>query len=412
MFHVNPETGNAGPCRAHIACPFGSAEEHFATKQEAETYFEASMAMQTLVTHQKKRSPQETFTTAQGDLKAALASGEGVNEARAEWERASIEFAATPEGAVHFQGLASTAAPGSQAQALYQHFTAEGNRLRVARMGAEDLTAILAATPAEPLATPLPAPVRWAEVDRRARTHMGTYVFDIQEYQERVDRFMADPASATSSELEGLGPAISVYSDFRYSPPVRNEDGTYIMSQEAWKPIAEESYAYGLEIANRAMAHPQATKALFERVMKEYGPTAALTHPACPDAVKVDHIAEQKGQVSESLLPMYRDLSYSSNRVALYLAAADTETLHREEAFHKVTVAGMETFEEKDRLWMATNLDKFPTSEGTVDTLRHSLRAWALGSADQAEREKLLALVGDRVPAPGEEGKKGWFRRE
>lgn len=40
-FHVNPETGNVGKCSAKIACPFGGVEDHFATREQAASHFEA-----------------------------------------------------------------------------------------------------------------------------------------------------------------------------------------------------------------------------------------------------------------------------------------------------------------------------------------------------------------------------------
>lgn len=44
-FHVNPKTGKAGQCRAaRGACPFGSPEDHFATKAEAQAAAEAMLA--------------------------------------------------------------------------------------------------------------------------------------------------------------------------------------------------------------------------------------------------------------------------------------------------------------------------------------------------------------------------------
>lgn len=40
-FHVNPATGDAGPCRARKQCPFGDlTQDHFATKEEATKYYE------------------------------------------------------------------------------------------------------------------------------------------------------------------------------------------------------------------------------------------------------------------------------------------------------------------------------------------------------------------------------------
>lgn len=49
-FHVNT-AGNAGECRAQKGgCPFGSADEHFATADQAREHFEKNMAAETLKT--------------------------------------------------------------------------------------------------------------------------------------------------------------------------------------------------------------------------------------------------------------------------------------------------------------------------------------------------------------------------
>lgn len=40
-FHINPKTGNTGICKAENGkCPFGSADEHFATRNEARASYE------------------------------------------------------------------------------------------------------------------------------------------------------------------------------------------------------------------------------------------------------------------------------------------------------------------------------------------------------------------------------------
>lgn len=43
-YHVNPTTGNAGPCSAETRCPFGSVDEHFPSAQEARSAYEAKNA--------------------------------------------------------------------------------------------------------------------------------------------------------------------------------------------------------------------------------------------------------------------------------------------------------------------------------------------------------------------------------
>lgn len=39
-YHINPETGNPGLCKAAQRCPFGSSEEHFPTKEDARRAYE------------------------------------------------------------------------------------------------------------------------------------------------------------------------------------------------------------------------------------------------------------------------------------------------------------------------------------------------------------------------------------
>ncbi len=40
-FHVHPETGEPGRCRAHLhSCPFSTEDNHFGTKEEARSFYE------------------------------------------------------------------------------------------------------------------------------------------------------------------------------------------------------------------------------------------------------------------------------------------------------------------------------------------------------------------------------------
>jgi hypothetical protein len=44
LYHINPETGNANICRSlHGRCPFGTANEHFHTKEDARVAYEEKM---------------------------------------------------------------------------------------------------------------------------------------------------------------------------------------------------------------------------------------------------------------------------------------------------------------------------------------------------------------------------------
>lgn len=51
-YHVNPETGEPGPCRAQKSCPFGDMEsDHYDSKESARKAYEDSMADSATVSH-------------------------------------------------------------------------------------------------------------------------------------------------------------------------------------------------------------------------------------------------------------------------------------------------------------------------------------------------------------------------
>lgn len=53
-FHINPTTGDPGPCRARKSCPFGDMEtEHYDSLEAAQAAFEASQAPKSLASHSK-----------------------------------------------------------------------------------------------------------------------------------------------------------------------------------------------------------------------------------------------------------------------------------------------------------------------------------------------------------------------
>lgn len=47
-WHVNPETGEPGLCRAAVSCPFGGNDLHFDTENDARKFYEAKMSEYTL----------------------------------------------------------------------------------------------------------------------------------------------------------------------------------------------------------------------------------------------------------------------------------------------------------------------------------------------------------------------------
>lgn len=66
-FHVNPQTGNAGPCKAEKSCPFGDLkDDHYATRDEASKAFEAHM-------EEEKAKPKKTYLTYSKDESLEIA---------------------------------------------------------------------------------------------------------------------------------------------------------------------------------------------------------------------------------------------------------------------------------------------------------------------------------------------------
>lgn len=39
-YHINPETGNPGVCRATVSCRFGDSDKHFDSKEDARQFYE------------------------------------------------------------------------------------------------------------------------------------------------------------------------------------------------------------------------------------------------------------------------------------------------------------------------------------------------------------------------------------
>jgi len=59
-FHVNPQTGNTGECRAVYECPFGE-ENHYDSLEEARDAYEASMSSNSLVALAKRDLRDESL---------------------------------------------------------------------------------------------------------------------------------------------------------------------------------------------------------------------------------------------------------------------------------------------------------------------------------------------------------------
>lgn len=63
-YHINPETGNPGICRAEVRCRYGGAAEHYTSKEEARAAFEKFHSFNENWLSSLKRSAGEAATTA------------------------------------------------------------------------------------------------------------------------------------------------------------------------------------------------------------------------------------------------------------------------------------------------------------------------------------------------------------
>lgn len=70
-FHVNPKTGRTSACGAATRCPFGGAEEHFPSREEAQAAYEKTQRAQEVPPARKKASPQNEGIR-QRDLREAV----------------------------------------------------------------------------------------------------------------------------------------------------------------------------------------------------------------------------------------------------------------------------------------------------------------------------------------------------
>ena len=63
-FHINPETGQAGPCTASVqACRYGADAEHYGSEAEAAVAYENTMSAQTVATLSRNAVPANLART-------------------------------------------------------------------------------------------------------------------------------------------------------------------------------------------------------------------------------------------------------------------------------------------------------------------------------------------------------------
>lgn len=102
-FHVNPNTGDASPCRAEKGqCPFGSADEHYNTKEEAYAAFEASQETFSVVLKKNGSAPANERQVSSFDAKVesaikVLQDEFDAAENKAEWIGKKVERVASAQ---------------------------------------------------------------------------------------------------------------------------------------------------------------------------------------------------------------------------------------------------------------------------------------------------------------------------
>lgn len=107
-FHVNPESGKPGQCKAqHGGCPFGGEENHFASQAEAQAHYEATMANETVPASLK--APSEEGAARGAKLLAGLdATYKGLEREKNEAEVKRLQEAAEEIARDHRERLGET----------------------------------------------------------------------------------------------------------------------------------------------------------------------------------------------------------------------------------------------------------------------------------------------------------------
>lgn len=75
-YHVNPKTGNAGPCSAEIGnCPFGGEENHYTSREGAQVAYEMAQASNTLPDGLREMNSKAKYVKDPKEIDGLIASG-------------------------------------------------------------------------------------------------------------------------------------------------------------------------------------------------------------------------------------------------------------------------------------------------------------------------------------------------
>ncbi len=98
LYHVNPKTGDAGECRSKKGkCPFGSADEHFTSKEAARAAFEKRMENEVQTEEERREYAMEFFAGLEAlELSSDFATISTIDFAQVQkevlaWERSATE---------------------------------------------------------------------------------------------------------------------------------------------------------------------------------------------------------------------------------------------------------------------------------------------------------------------------------
>lgn len=381
-----------------------------------------------------------------GDMTALMA-------AQVRWEAAAAEYASTDEGHNHLTTQAATAEAGQDLDtaALLNTVIRKGEDLRAANRETaalikavrlsqaaiaspgSTLTRTINDEPANQPAAPLvpdltPAQRKdWAaivtEFDQFAPqlkstgSHRGSGLSasDIQQYLSGIDTRIGSP----DSDDEALSRAINmadIVGGMRYSGPRwHREDTTHFdvdasnsqdKRSKAWSAFTHRAHGLMASQTDRALSHPNASTLSYEKAAETRLKTVEelTARPDVPIEYLKSAIKSANPSTNTVVAPAgwtkAREARFDDNSMAMLLAAKDPDSFHRNEAFNQVMMSPLDTLTTKDRKWLASNLHRMPGSEENQRILADSLKSWAQGYGDAAERTSLSAsLATSKIPS-------------
>lgn len=376
-------------------------------------------------------------------VEKAAAAGDMValRAAQVEWEEAAAEYASTDKGHTHLAGQAEAALAGGDfdTSALLSTVVRRGEAMRAANqetaalIKAVRLSQAAVASPDRTMVraindelvedttsvVPDMSPVmraEWAalvrefedfEDFRSIATNCGTsysqiYSSDMARYLDEIDA----PIGSAESDDEALAKAVGSAGwvrGIKGQHPQWDRDRDYDHSEagaEARQAREEAFSQYRDRLVSmmnvhieRGLKHPNAGAKTFDVAEKRGGLSSkALTgRPNAPIGYIKGAIlsARSENDVHPDAWTRARADRFDDNSLALVLAVKDPDSFHRNEAFNQVMMTPLDTISKSDRVWLATNLHRFPGGPENQVVLAGSIKSWAMGYTDEKERFQL-----------------------